>query len=154
MQYWLMKTEPHELSISDLMTHTTLRWDGVRGYEARNFMRDMMQSEDLVVIYHSGILHPGPVGLAEIASPPYPDPTQFDSSSPYFDPTATREHPRWVAIDVRARTQFSHPITRAQLRAHPDLTDMVMWKKFRLSVIPLTPKEYRTICALAHGEDK
>jgi predicted RNA-binding protein with PUA-like domain len=148
MQYWLMKSEPHELSIADLMERRTARWDGVRGYEARNFIRDSMRPNDKVVFYHSGVSNPGPVGLAKIASAPYPDPTQFDSQSPYYDNKSTQDAPRWVAIDVEAVRQFKEPISRQEMRVHPKLEHMLLWKKFRLSITPLTKEEYEHISVM------
>ena len=104
MQYWLMKSEPDEVSIDDALSapHQTVAWTGVRNYQARNFMRDRMRIGDGVLFYHSSCAEPGIAGLAEVASTPYPDPTQFDPQSHYFDPKATHENPRWMLVDVRA----------------------------------------------------
>ena len=104
MQYWLMKSEPDEVSIDDALAAPgqTVPWTGVRNYQARNFMRDAMRVGDGVLFYHSSCAEPGIAGLAEVASTPYPDETQFDALSKYFDPKATREQPRWMLVDVRA----------------------------------------------------
>lgn len=103
MRYWLMKSEPDEASIDDLAAapDQTLPWTGVRNYQARNFMRDTMRIGDGVLFYHSSCPEPGIAGLARVSSTPYPDPTQFDSHSPYHDPKSTREAPRWMLVDVR-----------------------------------------------------
>src|SRR4051812_12572545 len=104
MQYWLMKSEPEEVSIDDAMAAPgkTVAWTGVRNYQARNFMRDAMKPGDGVLFYHSSCAEPGIAGVAEVASSPYPDPTQFDSKSKYFDEKSTQESPRWMLVDVRA----------------------------------------------------
>src|SRR5476649_860117 len=104
MNYWLMKSEPDDASIDDVlaMPEQTIAWYGVRNYQARNFMRDLMRVGDGVLFYHSSCAEPGIVGLAEVASTSYPDPTQFDPKSKYFDPKATLENPRWMLVDVRA----------------------------------------------------
>ena len=104
MKYWLMKSEPDECSIDDALAAPgrITPWTGVRNYQARNFMRDAMRVGDGVLFYHSSCPEPGVAGLAEVASAPYPDPTQFARRSPYYDPKSTRAAPRWVAVDVRA----------------------------------------------------
>jgi len=103
MNYWLMKSEPAECSVDDViaMPNATVPWFGVRNYLARNFMRDQMRLGDGVLFYHSSCAQPGVVGLAEVASTPYPDATQFDANSKYFDPKASLEAPRWQLVDVR-----------------------------------------------------
>src|SRR5512134_857193 len=104
MKYWLMKSEPDECSIDDALAApgSTIPWTGVRNYQARNYMRDAMQPGDGVLFYHSSCDEPGIAGLAEVASAPYPDPTQFDRKSPYYDPKSDRAAPRWICVDVRA----------------------------------------------------
>jgi predicted RNA-binding protein with PUA-like domain len=144
---WLMKSEPDECSIDDALAapQATVAWIGVRNYQARNFMRDAMRVGDRVLFWHSGCEPPGIAGLAEVASAPYPDPTQFDPTSPYFDPAARAEAPRWMLVDVRAlrRTPLLAP---AMLRAHPELADMqVLRRGNRLSITPVTPQEWRFI---------
>src|SRR6478752_4559393 len=105
MQYWLMKSEPDEVSIDEALAapKSTVPWTGVRNYQARNFMRDQMQVGDGVLFYHSSCAEPGIVGIAEVASTPYPDPTQFDPKSPYYDPASTKDEPRWLLVDVKVR---------------------------------------------------
>src|SRR5438105_810081 len=103
MQYWLMKSEPAEISIDDLLAapHQTIPWFGVRNYQARNFMRDLMRVGDGVLFYHSSCAEPGIAGLAEVVSTPYPDHTQFERKSKYYDPKATPETPRWMMVDIK-----------------------------------------------------
>ncbi len=142
--YWLMKSEPDECSIDDALRAPaqTVPWFGVRNYQARNFMRDQMQVGDGVLFYHSSCEVPGIYGLAEVASTPYPDATQFDPASPYFDPGTTRQNPRWQLVDVRA-LWACEPVTLAQLRADPALADMTLLQKgSRLSITPVTPGQW------------
>jgi predicted RNA-binding protein with PUA-like domain len=147
MQYWLMKSEPAEVSIDDALAAQghTVPWTGVRNYQARNFMRDAMKIGDGVLFYHSSCAEPGIAGLAEVASAAYPDHTQFDSTSKYFDPKATRENPRWMMVDVKAigKTRL---ISLAELRAQDALADMQILKRGnRLSITPVTRDEWRYI---------
>ena len=146
MRYWLMKSEPDEASIDDaLAAKDGLPWTGVRNYQARNFMRDAMRIGDGVLFYHSSCAEPGIAGLAEVASGCYPDPTQFDSASPYYDPKSTQENPRWLLVDVRA-TKKTRLISLPELREHPELVDMVVLRKGnRLSITPVTPDEWHFI---------
>ncbi len=142
-----MKTEPDVVGIDDVlaMPNQTVDWWGVRNYQARNFMRDQMKVGDKVLFYHSGCKEPGIVGLAEVASPAYPDRTQFDPQSPYYDPKATPEHPRWMNVDVRV-TRKTRLIPLAELRAHPETANMrVLARGNRLSITPVDPAEYEFI---------
>ncbi len=123
MRYWLMKSEPDEASIDDLARAGTLPWTGVRNYQARNFMRDTMRPGDGVLFYHSSCPEPGIAGLAEVCSLPYPDPTQFDPASPYYDAKSNPEAPRWSLVDVRF-VEKSPLIALAALREQPALADM------------------------------
>jgi len=144
-QYWLMKSEPDEASIDDLEREGTLPWTGVRNYQARNFMRDVMRPGDGVLFYHSSCPEPGIAGLAEVCSTPYPDPTQFDSKSGYYDAASKQEEPRWMLVDVRFRKK-SALIPLAELRTHDELADMVVLRRGnRLSITPVTPAEWRFI---------
>jgi predicted RNA-binding protein with PUA-like domain len=147
MAYWLMKSEPDECSIDDALgakAHT-VAWTGVRNYQARNYMRDAMRPGDGVLFYHSSCAEPGIAGLAEVASTARPDPTQFDRKSPYYDPSAKRDDPRWMLVDVRA-TKKTRLITLAELRAVPELAGMVILRRGnRLSITPLTPQEWNVI---------
>jgi len=142
-----MKSEPDECSVDDALAapNATVPWTGVRNYQARNFMRDAMAPGDGVLFYHSGCEVPAIVGIAEVASRPYPDPTQFDPDSEYFDPRATRQAPRWALVDVRVLHK-TEPLTLAQLRAHRSLADMrLLQKGNRLSITPVTADHWRTI---------
>src|SRR3954454_18490899 len=125
MQYWLMKSEPGEISIDDVLAapKQTIPWFGVRNYQARNFMRDMMQVGDGVLFYHSSCPEPGIAGLAEVSSTAYPDPTQFDKKSPYYDAKSSRETPRWLLVDVVFKKKIPL-IPLAALREHEELKDM------------------------------
>jgi predicted RNA-binding protein with PUA-like domain len=150
MQYWLMKSEPDDVSIDDALSapDQTVPWVGVRNYQARNFMRDLMRVGDGVLFYHSSCAEPGIAGLAEVASTAYPDPTQFDRRSKYFDPKASPEQPRWMLVDVKA-TRKTRLLTLAELRAHPDLADMqVLRRGNRLSITPVTSREWQCIAQL------
>lgn len=147
MRYWLMKSEPDEASIDDLAhaPQQTLPWTGVRNYQARNFMRDSMQVGDGVLFYHSSCAEPGIAGIAKVSSSAYPDPTQFDSKSPYFDPKSTREQPRWLLVDV-VFVKKTPLITLAALREHEALAGMrVLAKGNRLSITPVTEDEWNFI---------
>jgi predicted RNA-binding protein with PUA-like domain len=152
MAYWLMKSEPGEMSIDDLMAAPgrTIDWFGVRNYQARNFMRDQMRAGDGVLFYHSSCAEPGVAGLAEVASAAYPDPTQFDAASKYFDPKATQEQPRWFCVDVRA-TEKTPLLALRDMRALPALEDMLVLKKgSRLSITPVTAGQWRAVTAQLH----
>lgn len=145
MRYWLMKSEPDEASIDDLARAGTLPWTGVRNYQARNFMRDTMRPGDGVLFYHSSCPEPGIAGLAEVCSLPYPDPTQFDPASPYYDAKSNPEAPRWSLVDVRL-VEKSPLIALAALREQPALADMrVLAKGNRLSITPVSPEEWKYI---------
>ena len=143
--FWLMKSEPDEGSIDDAlaMPRQTVPWFGVRNYQARNFMRDAMRIGDGVLFYHSGCAEPGIAGIGEVASAPYPDDTQFDPASPYFDSKSTRESPRWTLVDVRVLRKTRY-VTLAEMRRHEALADMAVLRKgSRLSITPVTPAEWR-----------
>ncbi|MCO8591300.1 EVE domain-containing protein [Burkholderia multivorans] len=147
MQFWLMKSEPDEASIDDLAhaPQRTLPWTGVRNYQARNFMRDAMKIGDGVLFYHSSCPEPGIAGLAEVASTPYPDPTQFDPKSPYYDPKSSPESPRWLLVDVRF-VKKTPLVSLAALREHDELADMrVLARGNRLSITPVTRAEWKFI---------
>ena len=144
-QYWLMKSEPDEASIDDLAREGTLPWTGVRNYQARNFMRDQMRIGDGVLFYHSSCPEPGIAGLAEVCSQPYPDPTQFDPKSDYFDKASKKDEPRWSLVDVRFVSKNAL-VPLPALREHDALAEMVVLRKGnRLSITPVTPAEWRFI---------
>jgi predicted RNA-binding protein with PUA-like domain len=142
-----MKSEPDECSIDDALAapNRIVPWTGVRNYQARNFMRDQMRIGDGVLFYHSSCDEPGIAGLAEVASSPYPDPTQFDRASDYYDAAAKHEAPRWFLVDVKA-VKKTRLIPIAELRAQPALADMVLLRPGnRLSVTPVTSAQWRYI---------
>ncbi|WP_036169729.1 EVE domain-containing protein [Massilia sp. 9096] len=151
MRYWLMKSEPDEVSFEDVLAapQRTVAWFGVRNYQARNFMRDQMQVGDGILFYHSSCALPGVAGVARVASTAYPDASQFDAGSPYFDPKATPENPRWISVDVTAVAQGRYlPLTG--LRGVPELEEMVLLQKgSRLSVSPVTPGQWNKILEMA-----
>lgn len=158
MNYWLMKSEPEEASILDLQQAGTLPWTGVRNYQARNFMRDAMRIGDGVLFYHSSCPEPGIAGLAEVCSAPYPDATQFDAKSPYYDPKSRREEPRWVHVDVRWR-ETTRLLSLKEMREAPELAGMqVLQRGNRLSITPVTPAEWAAVlerlkgCVSAEGD--
>jgi len=153
MPYWLMKSEPDEVSIDDVKSapKKTVAWFGVRNYQARNFMRDDMQKGDLVFFYHSSCPEPGIAGIVEVASTAYPDASQFDPDSPYFDPKATQEQPRWTSVDVKL-VKKTRLLSLKELRAVPALENMrLLAKGSRLSVMPVEPSEWATIEKLLAG---
>ncbi|HMW22814.1 MAG TPA: EVE domain-containing protein [Burkholderiaceae bacterium] len=145
-----MKIEPDECSIDELARRPgqVVPWTGVRNYQARNFMRDAMRIGDGVLYYHSSCAEPGIAGLAEVASPAYPDATQFDPSSPYFDAKATAAAPRWVNVDVRFLRK-TRLLGLAELRSRPELATMLLLRPgSRLSITPVTLAEWRAVLAL------
>ncbi|MFZ6861449.1 EVE domain-containing protein [Undibacterium sp. Ji67W] len=148
MAYWLMKSEPAEMSIDDALAMSVVPWFGVRNYQARNFMRDVMRVGDGVLFYHSSCAEPGIAGIAEVASTPYPDHTQFDPKSHYFDPKATQETPRWMMVDVKA-IRKTPLLSLTEMRTHPELETMqVLQKGSRLSITPVTTQEWKAVIAL------
>ena len=150
MQYWLMKSEPDEVSIDDVMAspEQTTPWFGVRNYQARNFMRDGMRDGDGVLFYHSSCAEPGIAGLARVVGGPYPDATQFDQDSKYYDPKATPEQPRWISVDVQG-TQKTRLLPLAEMRTIAALEDMVVLQKgSRLSITPVTAAQWNAIVKL------
>jgi predicted RNA-binding protein with PUA-like domain len=145
--YWLMKSEPAEVSVDDALAapNATVPWTGVRNYQARNFMRDRMRVDDGVLFHHSSCAEPGIVGIGRVASTPYPDPTQFDRKSPYYDPASKLEEPRWLLVDVQVLRKIPN-LTLTQMRSRPELADMLVLKKGnRLSITPVEPKHWKAI---------
>lgn len=146
-----MKSEPGEASILDLQRAGTLPWTGVRNYQARNFMRDDMQMGDGVLFYHSSCPEPGIAGLAEVCSPAYPDATQFDPASHYFDAKSRPEAPRWLHVDVRWR-ETTRLLGLKEMREAPELASMrVLEKGSRLSITPVTPAEWQAVLKRLHA---
>jgi len=147
VRYWLMKSEPSDVSIDDLaaMPKQSVAWYGVRNYQARNFMRDQMQPGDKVLFYHSSCAEPGIAGLAEVSVAAYPDATQFDSKNKYFDPKATPETPRWFNVDVKL-VKKTRLMPLSEIRGYPELANMrILQKGNRLSITPVDPAEYAFI---------
>jgi predicted RNA-binding protein with PUA-like domain len=150
MRYWLMKSEPTDVSIDDLakMPNKTVAWYGVRNYQARNFMRDQMKVGDKVLFYHSSCDEPGIAGLAVVSKRAYPDESQFDAQGKYFDPKASRDNPRWMNVDVKF-VKKTRLISIKELREHAQLANLrILQKGNRLSITPVDPKEYEFILAL------
>ena len=147
MKYWLMKSEPDECSIDDVLAapKRITPWSGVRNYQARNFMRDQMRVGDGVLFYHSSCPEPGIAGLAEVASQAYPDKTQFDKKSPYYDPDSKKEAPRWFNVDVRALRK-TRLISLVEIREQKPLAKMVTLRPGnRLSITPVSEAEWKHI---------
>jgi predicted RNA-binding protein with PUA-like domain len=151
MRYWLMKSEPDEMSIDDLakLPKQTTAWFGVRNYQARNYMRDGMRVGDRAFFYHSSCPEPGIAGVVEVSALAYPDATQFDRKSPYFDAKATREAPRWFNVDVKL-VEKTRLISPAELRAEPALANLVTLQRGnRLSITPVESADWKQIRKLA-----
>ncbi len=149
MAYWLMKSEPAEVSIDDLAAAPgkSVAWFGVRNYQARNFMRDQMKVGDMVFFYHSSCEEPGIAGLATVSKLAYPDATQFDSKSKYFDVKATKAEPRWFNVDVKF-SKKTRLMSIQELRSYPELAAMrILQKGNRLSITPIEPNEWDFIVA-------
>ncbi len=147
--YWLMKSEPDDYSIDDLERDGREMWDSIRNYQARNMMRDDMRIGDEVFFYHSNCKEPAIAGIARVASKPYPDPTQFDRDSNYFDPKSTEEEPRWILVDVEYVRKLSRPITLAEIREHPQLDGMILTRRGnRLSIMPVEKNHWDIILTL------
>ncbi|MDR3387372.1 MAG: EVE domain-containing protein [Rudaea sp.] len=149
MNYWLMKSEPDEFSIDDLARKKSEPWSGVRNYQARNYMRDGMRAGDGIFFYHSSCPEPGIVGIASVGSAAYPDPTQFDPRSDYFDAKSSRTAPRWFLIDVKFKRKLKRIIGLADLKARPELRELALVKPGnRLSVLPVTKAQWDFILGL------
>lgn len=150
-RYWLVKSEADAYSIDDLASDGTTPWDGVRNYEARNLMRDEMKEGDRVLYYHSNANPPGVVGVARVASAPYPDPLQFDPGSRYHDPGSTKEDPRWILVDLGFEEKFSRKVPLQEIKDHPELQEMVLVNRMRLSVQPVAKEEFEIISGMGRG---
>jgi predicted RNA-binding protein with PUA-like domain len=154
-KYWLMKSEPDVYSIDHLKKDGETEWDGIRNYQARNFMRDDMAPGDLVLFYHSNANPPGVAGLARVASDPYPDPTQFDKRSKYHDPKSKKDDPRWILVDLEFVERFEELVPLATLKSDKRLSDMlVVQKGQRLSVQPVDKKHFGRVLSLAKAKTK
>lgn len=149
-RYWLMKSEPDEFSIDDLKRVGTEPWTGVRNYQARNFMRDDMRPGDGVLFYHSNATPPGIAGVAKVAGKPYPDPTQFNPESDYYDPKSSQENPRWQLVDIRFERKFKRLITLDEIKQHAEaLGDFALLRRGnRLSVLPVEKAQWNYLLKL------
>ena len=149
--YWLLKTEPAECSIDDFANapETPIVWEGVRNYQARNMLRDQVQKDDLVFIYHSSCKLIGVAGIAKVVRAAYPDPSQFDALSPYFDEKSSRDSPRWVAIDLIFVNKLPKIITLDKIKSSAKLNELPLVQRgSRLSVMPVTAKQWQDILQL------
>ena len=150
MRYWLMKSEPSDVSIDDLasLPEKTIAWYGVRNYQARNFMRDQMSVGDPVFFYHSSCSEPGIAGIAEVCKLAYPDATQFDPTSKYFDPKATSQNPRWFNVEVKF-IKKTRLVGIKELRSYSDLSSLrILQTGNRLSITPIDPSEWQFIIGI------
>jgi predicted RNA-binding protein with PUA-like domain len=153
MKYWIMKSEPDVFSFQELKKRPkkTEPWNGVRNYQARNFMRDEMKEGDLILFYHSSCEVPGVAGIATVSSTPYPDSTQFEKKSEYYDPKATKETPRWFLIDVTFHADLKNFVSLEEMKKHKELSEMrLLQKGNRLSILPVTHKEFEFILKLGN----
>lgn len=149
-RYWLMKTEPTAYSIDDLKREGVTMWDGVRNYQARNFMRDDMKVGDMVLFYHSNVKPPAVVGIAEVVKEAYPDPTAFDKRDHHYDPKSRKDDPTWYLVDIKFVEKFADPVTLDDIKVEPACNDMMLVQKgSRLSVQPVAEKHYKKILNMA-----
>ncbi|RXF01153.1 EVE domain-containing protein [Pseudoalteromonas sp. PS5] len=150
MAYWLFKTEPDAFSIDDLKNAPEQRtfWEGIRNYQARNFLRDQVKVGDLVFIYHSSCKVPAIVGIARVIKAATPDPHQFDLNSDYYDPKSSTDNPRWVGVTL-AYERHLRPVTLQAIKANPALTEIALKKAGRLSVMPVVDAEWHAILAMS-----
>ena len=149
MACWLMKSEPDVYSIDDLQRDGREMWDSIRNYQARNMMRDDMKIGDEVFFYHSSCKEPGVVGVARVASKPYPDPVQFDKKSRYFDAKSDKDNPRWILVDVEFVRKLKRNITLTDIKAEKSLEDMILVRRGnRLSIMPVEKKHWDKILSL------
>lgn len=152
-KYWLMKSEPHVYSIDDLKRDKNEIWEGVRNYQARNFMRDMAVG-DLALFYHSNAKPPGVAGICKISKEAYPDPTQFDKKSDYFDPKSSKDDPRWSLVEVAFVEAFSELIPLDALKAEKKLDGMLVTKRGRLSVQPVDKVHFAHVLEMAGAKTR
>jgi predicted RNA-binding protein with PUA-like domain len=144
-----MKSEPDVYSIDDLARDGRAKWDCIRNYQARNMMRDDMRIGDEIFFYHSSCAEPAIVGVSRVCSEPYPDPTQFDPESNYFDPKSTPDEPRWILVDVEFVRKFKRPIPLTELKSHAELADMILTRRGnRLSIMPVEQQHWDFILGL------
>lgn len=151
--YWIFKSEPDVYSIDDLERDKVTFWDGVRNYEARNYLRDKVKKGDIVFFYHSNCKEPGIYGICKVVKEGYPDFTQFDSSSKYFDPKSKKENPTWFMVDVKFIEKLKKPVLLEEIKLNPNLKKMrLVQKGNRLSVLPVSKEEYNQIIKMSKSE--
>ena len=149
-KYWLVKSEPSAYSIDDLVKDKRTHWDGVRNYQARNFMRDDMKKGDLVLFYHSNTEPTAVVGVCEVVKEGYPDFTAFDPEAKHFDPKSKEDNPTWIMVDIKLIKKFKRPVTLKEIKEHPKLQNMrLVQRGNRLSVMPIEKKEFDLILKLS-----
>jgi predicted RNA-binding protein with PUA-like domain len=155
MKFWLMKSEPGAFSIDDLSKEGFSGWDGVRNYQARNYMRDDMNEGDLALFYHSNANPSGVAGICRITETDIVDPTAFDPDSQYFDPKSSEENPRWIMVEVEFVEKFPRFVPLSEIKGHESLSDMKLVQKgSRLSIMPITKKHFQTILKLGKSKIK
>jgi predicted RNA-binding protein with PUA-like domain len=149
LSYWLIKSEPDAYSIDDLARDGVTPWDGIRNYQVRNMVRDDMKIGELAFFYHSSCKVPGVVGIARIASEAYPDPTQFEPNSAYFDAKSTPDEPRWLLVELEFERKLKRPITLKELKAQPALADFrLVQRGNRLSIFPVSEQHWNLVLGL------
>ena len=149
MNYWLIKTEPGCYSIDDMKNDGTIAWEGVRNYQARNYMRDGMKPGDKAIVYHSSVVPPAAVGVAEVASEPYPDQSAFDPKDEHFDSKSDPQKPTWILVDFTYLSTFKREVSLDEMKADPRLQGMVVTQRgSRLSVQPVSEEHFKTVCEL------
>ena len=149
MRYWLMKTEPDVFSIDDLKSQKTTPWEGVRNYQARNFMRDEMKKGDLVLIYHSNAKPPGIAGIGVVSKEAFPDHFAWDKKSKYYDPKSTKENPRWMMVEIKFKKKFKEILSLSEIKETKGLEEMLILRKGnRLSITPVEKKHFEQIIGM------
>jgi len=148
-RHWLMKSEPKVYSIQDLEREGRTYWDGIRNYQARNYMRDEMKQGDLVLFYHSNAQPTGVAGIAAVSREAYPDFTAWDPASDHYDARSTPDHPLWVMVDIQFRQRLPRVVTLDEIRTEPTLKDMVLVQNSRLSIQPVKSQEFKRIVKMA-----
>jgi predicted RNA-binding protein with PUA-like domain len=153
VKYWLMKSEPSSFSIDDLKTQKSTLWDGVRNYQARNFMMNEMKAGDQILFYHSSADPTAAVGIAQVSAPAEPDLTALDPKSKYFDPKATPGNPIWYCVRIKFAKKFRRPVSLEEMKSHKGLQEMPLLRRGnRLSVQPVSQKEFEIVAALGEGK--
>ena len=153
MQYWLFKTEPDAFSIDDLVAkpNQTEHWDGIRNYQARNFLRDQIKRGDQVFLYHSSCYNVGIVGIAEVVTEGYVDHTQFDPEAKYYDPKSSQDNPRWYMVDIKLKQKYTQILSLKAIKQMEDIIEVGLVKKGqRLSVMPVPAKEFNLLITRCH----